>query len=133
MTELSAVAHHGPLPGRELTPRQKQFLQTIVQLTAESGRSPTIRELMTFFEVGSPNAVSGHIHALQKKGMLEKTAAGERPRSRYLKLTPAAVEMVGLVYVSFGKATVVRPGPLTRPEAAALAEALTRCLPHLGE
>lgn len=60
-----------------LTPRQRQILRLIAE-GARRGKTPTVRELVRLTGVASPNGVSCHLKALQKKGFIERDAMTAR-------------------------------------------------------
>jgi repressor LexA len=61
-----------------LTDRQRQMLDLVVATVCRTGRPPTIRELMAESGVASPNGVSCHLKALERKGHLARHAAKDR-------------------------------------------------------
>jgi len=77
---------------QELTARQEKILEYIEQYDREHGRSPSYQEIQTNFGFASPNAVTDHIRALEKKGCLEM-----RKGSRGLRSLRPAVHEVPLV------------------------------------
>lgn len=52
-----------------LTARQQLVLDTIVRLTHELQRAPTVREIGAEFGI-QPNAVMNHVRALRKAGRI---------------------------------------------------------------
>lgn len=72
-----------------LTPRQSEVLDTIIRLTRKEGSPPTTRELMKAIGVTSPHAVTCHVKALRKKGMIEPQKRPKRHRGlRVIGLCP---------------------------------------------
>jgi repressor LexA len=67
---------------KELTARQQEVLDFIRSFSAREGMPPTVREIGARFRV-TPRAAFDHLSALERKGMLERRAAGGR-RSRSL-------------------------------------------------
>ncbi len=74
----------------DLTPRQRQVLQTILAYQLRQSCPPTIRQLTDELGLASPNGIAGHLRALKLKGYLQE---GE---GRYGVLRLAAVEWIPL-------------------------------------
>lgn len=59
---------------------QRRVLDAVIAHWREHGQSPSIRELCTALDIGSPNGVVGHLAALAKKRHIEwdrdRTARG---------------------------------------------------------
>ena len=55
---------------KDLTTRQKQCLEFIVQFTFERLYQPTIRQIGTVMGITSTNGVTDHLKALERKGYL---------------------------------------------------------------
>jgi repressor LexA len=55
------------------TKRQLQVLDYIRQHIAEHGYAPAYREIVKHFKWSTPNAVTCHITALVRKGLLRQT------------------------------------------------------------
>lgn len=62
---------------RELTSRQRDVLEFIRAFTARQGMPPTVREIGERFRV-TPRAAFDHLRALERKGALQRRAAGRR-------------------------------------------------------
>ena len=73
----------------ELSPRQSELLDFLRGYHDHHGVVPSYREIGSALGIGSTNAVSDHIKALQRKGYVERVGDPGRPRS--LRLTPKAV------------------------------------------
>lgn len=69
---------------KPLTARQAQVLRLIAEHLRRSGYPPTVRELCARLGLASPNAVSCHLRALERKGRIRRS-----PQS------PRAIEIVG--------------------------------------
>lgn len=69
-----------------LPERQRDVLVFIAEFQAKEGYSPSIRDIGGALGILSTNAVTGHLAALEKKGLIQRSKA----RSRCLVLTPAA-------------------------------------------
>lgn len=62
-----------------LTSRQRQVLDAIVNLTAEKGYAPTVREIAKTVGLSSPCAVAYHVERLANVGRLRHVP--NRPRT----------------------------------------------------
>jgi len=78
---LSAAADAATLP--PLTPRQADILGYVAVHQQEHGYAPVIREIGAAFGIRSPNAILGHLRALERKGYLKR----EPRKSRTLRPT----------------------------------------------
>lgn len=56
---------------KQLTERQEDILSYIKESVEIRGFPPTFREIADHFNIGSTNAVSGHIMALENKGYIK--------------------------------------------------------------
>lgn len=72
---------------RELTDRQREVLDFIVEVLRESGYPPTVREIANHFGMASAYGVQRHLEALQKKGFLRREAG-----ARAMTLAPAVLQ-----------------------------------------
>lgn len=70
-----------------LTDRQREVLLFIQWSIDERGAPPTMREIMTRFDLGSTNAAAWHLNALKRKGWIE----GDRYRNRGMRVLFRAV------------------------------------------
>ncbi len=61
-----------------LTERQQQILDYIVGFRRSQGCSPSIPEIQREFGFRSPNAVTGHLLALESKGLIRRANRGSR-------------------------------------------------------
>ena len=57
-------------PRGDLTDKQRAIYDWIVDYCETYGYSPTVRELVTAFEFGSPNSAMCHLKPLMKKGWI---------------------------------------------------------------
>ncbi len=55
---------------RSLTHRQREVFNFIVERIGENGSPPTYREIMVRFDFTSPNGVTFHLRALERKGLI---------------------------------------------------------------
>lgn len=84
---------------RQLTKKQKDFLQFLRDFLMESGGVwPTYREIVDSFDYRSPNSVTQNLQALVKKGFLKRDNDGyrfaERPRFRNGQ---ASIPILGII------------------------------------
>jgi SOS-response transcriptional repressor LexA len=75
---------------RPLTVRQQEVLNLVVH-GEQRGMQPTIREMCTALGISSTNAVSDHIRALQRKGMVIRNG-----KSRHIEVTPSGYYAAGV-------------------------------------
>jgi repressor LexA len=61
-----------------LTSRQKEILDFVLAHQAQHGVFPTLREIQAHFKFASPFAVSRHLQALDKKGVLKRQPGKSR-------------------------------------------------------
>lgn len=54
-----------------LTDRQRAIVDWVRAYFADLGYYPSFREIQNHFKIKSPNAVAGHLDALDKKGVLK--------------------------------------------------------------
>lgn len=57
---------------KELTPKQQQVLEYIVEKIQKQGYPPTVREIQAHFGLKSPSAPFVHLKSLEKKGYLRR-------------------------------------------------------------
>ena len=57
---------------RELTEKQRQILQFVVEFMEDSGVTPTMREIASRFGFSAPASVGRHLDALEKKGYIRR-------------------------------------------------------------
>ena len=62
----------------ELTPRQAEVLQLIVDFMQATGLPPTRAEIAAQFGFRSPNAAEDHLRALERKGYIEVLSGASR-------------------------------------------------------
>ncbi len=65
---------------KQLTARQRQALDAIVQYRAEKGYPPTVRELRQMLGVSSLRGVTVHLKALERKGWIERESTSRSIR-----------------------------------------------------
>ena len=59
---------------KELTKRQREILDFIIDCVRERGMPPTIAEIGEEFGIASTNGVNDHLVALEKKGYIERSS-----------------------------------------------------------
>ncbi len=62
----------------DLTARQRNILDHLVDFVGEHGYPPTVREIGTFFGIKSTNGVSDHLRALERKGYISRSDGQSR-------------------------------------------------------
>ncbi len=62
----------------QLTDRQRAVLTFITEYLDVRRKPPTVREIQAFFGFRSPNAVSVHLNALERKGKIRRTPGESR-------------------------------------------------------
>ncbi|HOJ39152.1 MAG TPA: transcriptional repressor LexA [bacterium] len=81
-----------------LTVRQKEILSFLREFVSEHGYPPTISEVMKHFSFSSPQAVKGHLLALEKKGYLKRVEKISRGLILKEKASlPLAIPVLGRV------------------------------------
>ncbi len=63
---------------KPLTRRQAEVLRLIAESIRRSGYPPTVRELCARLGIASPNAVSCHLRALERKGHIRRSPQSPR-------------------------------------------------------
>lgn len=81
----------------KLTPRQHDIMLLILLYFSEKGCAPTVREIASFFGIASPNGVTCHLLALERKGCIR--------RQPYLS---RGIELAGMFRATESEASNVR-------------------------
>lgn len=76
-----------------LTPKQKEVLETVQRLTKADGSAPTLRRLMEELGLGQLSSVQRHIQALRLKGALPAA----KPWQRGVEISYGAVKQIPLM------------------------------------
>ena len=71
---------------KELTKRQREILDYIIECVRDRGLPPTIAEIGEEFGIASTNGVNDHLVALEKKGFIERSS-----KARGILVTDKAV------------------------------------------
>lgn len=74
----------------QLTDRQQIVFDYILSFIEERGFGPTIRDIQFEMKFKSPNGVMGHLNALERKGLIDRSSN----KSRSIVLTDQAQEEV---------------------------------------
>ena len=75
---------------RDLTSRQQEVLDWIVEAIREQGYPPTVREIATHFGMASAYGVQRHLATLQKKGYIHRDSG-----ARAITLAPSLLQAIG--------------------------------------
>jgi repressor LexA len=75
---------------KNITKRQREVLQFIIDSIRDRGLPPTISEICEEFNISSTNGASDHLTALEKKGYIERTSKA----ARSIRLTPKASTVI---------------------------------------
>ena len=119
-------------PQPVVTARQREVFDFLRERIVARGYGPTVREIAQHFGMTSPNAVTCHLKALEKKGLITREAY----MSRAIQLTEtpepqAALPLVG--QLAPGKPLELLPEPHARLEFVGLfASAVHCCLRVIG-
>ena len=73
---------------KELTPRQRQILQFILQHIEARGYPPTVREIGEAVNLSSSSTVHAHLRSLEDAGLIRRDAV----LTRAIKLIPGAMQ-----------------------------------------
>ncbi len=115
-----------------ITARQREIFEFLREKIVARGYGPTVREIAQHFGIQSPNGVTCHLKALEKKGLISREAY----ISRAIQLTEvpqpqAALPLVGQLIA--GQPLQLLPEPHVRLEFAGLfASAAHCCLRVIG-
>lgn len=109
-----------------ITPRQREIFEYLREKIVARGYGPTVREIAQHFGIMSPNGVTCHLKALEKKGLITREAY----ISRAIQLTDvpqpqAALPLVGQLTV--GQPLDVLDEPVARIEFAGLFASEAHC------
>lgn len=91
-------------PGKnstDLTARQRNILDYLVEYHGEHGYAPAMRDIGIFFKIKSTNAVSDHLRALERKGYIER----DRQRGRGVRILKTGDGAAAPERVTFGAPT----------------------------
>lgn len=120
------VAKPDARPQPAITARQREIFEYLREKIVARGYGPTVREIGQHFGITSPNGVTCHLKALEKKGLISREAY----MSRAIQLTEtpdpqAALPLVGQLLV--GQSLELLPEPHTRLEFAGLFASIAHC------
>lgn len=110
----------------EVTARQREIYEYLRELIVSRGYGPSVREIGQHFGINSPNGVTCHLKALEKKGLISREASA----SRAIQLTDApqpqaALPLIGQLKI--GQPLELLPEPHTRLEFASLFASPSHC------
>jgi repressor LexA len=88
----------------ELTDRQREVLDYIIEAMREQGYPPTVREIAEHFNMASGFGVQRHLEALQKKGFIRRESG-----ARAMTLAPEVLATLDNLEGAFPKGT---PAPI---------------------
>lgn len=78
------------------TARQEQVFNFIHAKITSRGYGPTVREIGKRFGIDSPNAVVGHLRALERQGLIERDAKTCRG-IRLTEVQPRGLQFLGKI------------------------------------
>ena len=98
----------------ELTQRQQVVLDFIEDYSVRNSCSPTVREIGEACGIRSPNGVTGHLIALEKKGHIHRNPLVSRGvvlanKISHVRIFPGATYRIGSITIAVG--------PITESEA----------------
>lgn len=110
----------------EVTARQREIYEYLRELIVSRGYGPSVREIGQHFGITSPNGVTCHLKALEKKGLISREVSA----SRAIQLTDApqpqaALPLIGQLMI--GRPLELLPEPYTRLEFASLFASPSHC------
>ena len=79
-------------PRPQLTARQAQVLEVIEKAIRAQGYPPTIREIGAQLGIRSPQGVSDHLAALERKGYLERIPDPSDGRAKLVRITERGLQ-----------------------------------------
>lgn len=112
---------------RGVTSKQAKVLRFIGDQIEAAQRPPTLREIGEHIGVGSTNAVSDYIRALERKGMISRTVGA----SRGVALTREGKVEAGLVGVKNETVENAAPKPNSSDRFEAIASLYYRSTGHV--
>jgi repressor LexA len=81
-SKAKTVSERETMDKKQLTTRQQEIYDFILEKIRSRGYGPTVREIGAAFDIQSPNGVMCHLQALQKKGLIRR----EKGRSRAIQI-----------------------------------------------
>lgn len=94
---------------RELTEKQRQILDYIVEMVRTRGYPPTIRQIGTRFRISSTNGVRTHLSALERKGYIRRAPWSARGIELVREMMPAGIEADAVQVPILGKVAAGQP------------------------
>ncbi|HWP35317.1 MAG TPA: transcriptional repressor LexA [Thermodesulfobacteriota bacterium] len=96
-------------PRRELTDKQRQILEYIIEMVRTRGYPPTIRQIGTRFKISSTNGVRTHLSALERKGYIRRAPWSARGIELVREMIPEAAEPDVVQIPVLGKVAAGQP------------------------
>ncbi len=126
MAKKAVAKQDSKPPQPAITARQREIYEFLREKIVSRGYGPTVREIGLHFGILSPNGVTCHLKALEKKGLISREAY----MSRAIQLTEvpqpqAALPLVGQLII--GQPLELLPAPQTRLEFAGLFASESHC------
>ncbi len=94
---------------RELTDKQRQILDYIVEMVRTRGYPPTIRQIGARFKISSTNGVRTHLSALERKGYIRRAPWSARGIELVREMMPEGVEADAVLIPILGKVAAGQP------------------------
>lgn len=94
---------------RELTDKQRQILDYIVEMVRTRGYPPTIRQIGTRFKISSTNGVRTHLSALERKGYIRRAPWSARGIELVREMVPEADTGEAVQIPVLGRVAAGRP------------------------
>jgi repressor LexA len=94
---------------RELTEKQRQILDYILEMVRTRGYPPTIRQIGTRFKISSTNGVRTHLSALERKGYIRRAPWSARGIELVREMIPEAAENEAVQIPVLGKVAAGQP------------------------
>lgn len=94
---------------RELTEKQRQILDYILEMVRTRGYPPTIRQIGTRFKISSTNGVRTHLSALERKGYIRRAPWSARGIELVRDMMPESAEGDAVQIPILGKVAAGQP------------------------
>ncbi|HEX7124312.1 MAG TPA: transcriptional repressor LexA [Thermodesulfobacteriota bacterium] len=94
---------------RELTEKQRQILDYILEMVRTRGYPPTIRQIGTRFKISSTNGVRTHLSALERKGYIRRAPWSARGIELVREMMPETAEADAVQIPILGKVAAGQP------------------------
>jgi repressor LexA len=94
---------------RELTEKQRQILDYILEMVRTRGYPPTIRQIGSRFKISSTNGVRTHLSALERKGYIRRAPWSARGIELVREMMPDTMDGEGVQIPVLGKVAAGQP------------------------